>query len=172
MSRIQQKKFTRTPRLSPQEARKELIKGIHELIRTLRELFKRNHQLASAIDEAYEYLLEDQIRLIPNDWIRGSYETFDMMRGMVLCVDFIKLNEVIQTRSSKVWFNMDCYSFIVNHMFNAITDGGNTRAVCENLMQIFRPLCDCIDHIFMHPEEFVQRLADVCGNDKEHGDIF
>ena len=172
MSRNQSTKFIRAPKLSPKEAREELIKGIHNLLRVIRELFKRNHKLASSIDEAYGYLLEDQLRLIPCDWISGCYDTYQMLRGMIDCIDFNKLNVVIQTRSSKVWFNMDSYGFIVNHMFNAFGNQTNARAICENLMQIFRPLCDCIDHIFMHPEEFVQRLADVCGNTKEHADIF
>lgn len=172
MSSVQQKRYTRRARLSPKESRTRLISDIHALIKTLREIFKNNHKLASSIDEAYEYLIEDQIRLIPNDWICGAYETCDMLKGMVLCIDFRKLNEVIQTRSSKVWFHMDCYTFIINDMFRALEDQGNTRAVLENLMQIFKPLCNCIDHIFMHPEEFVQRLADVCGNATEHNDIF
>ena len=164
--------FTKRQRLPPKESREALIKDIHSLIKILREIFRNNRKLSSSIDEAYEYLIEDQIRLIPNDWICGAYETCDMLKGMIMCFDFIKLNEVIQTRSSKVWFHMDCYSFIINDMFRALHDQGNTRAVLENLMQIFKPLCNCIDHIFMHPEEFVQRLADVCGNTKENADIF
>lgn len=172
MSRTSNQKMTKRPRLPPKESRERLIKDIHSLIKNLREIFKHNHQLASSIDEAYEYLLEDQIRLIPNDWICGAYETCDMLKGMVMCFDFKKLNEVIQTRSSKVWFHMDCYNFIIQDMFRALVDQGNTRAVLENLMQVFKPLCNCIDHIFMHPEEFVQRLADVCGDMDENGDIF
>jgi hypothetical protein len=164
--------FTKRPRLSPKASREKLIEDIHSLIKTLREIFKNNRKLSSSIDEAYEYLLEDQIRLIPNDWICGAYETCDMLKGIIMCFDFIGLNKVIQTRASKVWFRMDCYDFIINDMFRALTDQGNTRAVLENLMQVFKPLCNCIDYIFMHPEEFVQRLADVCGKTKENGDIF
>ena len=171
MSSVSRSTLKRRARLPPKESRENLIKGIHDLIRILREIFRNNHKLASSIDEAYEFLIEDQIRLIPNDWICGAYETFDMLKGMVLCFDFRRLNEVIQTRSSKVWFHMDCYNFIIKDMFRAVTDN-NTRAVLENLMQIFKPLCNCIDHIFMHPEEFVQRLADVCGNATENADIF
>ena len=165
-------KVIRAHRLTPKESKEQLIKDVHELIRILREIFKRNHKLASSIDVAYEYLLEDQIRLIPNDWLCGACETFTMMKGLFGCVDFNKVNRVIQSSVSKVWFQMDSYKFIINDMFRALEDQGNTRTVCENLMQIFRPICNCIDHIFMHPEEFVQRLADVCGTQTEHADIF
>ena len=131
--------FTKRQRLPPKESREKLIKDVHSLIKVLREIFRNNRKLSASIDEAYEYLIEDQIRLIPNDWICGAYETCDMLKGMVMCLDFVKLNEVIQTRSSKVWFHMDCYNFIINDMFRALTDQGNTRAVLENLMQIFKP---------------------------------
>ena len=158
-------------RLSPKESRQGLIDGVSRFLHTMRQVFRNNRVLYESIDDAYAMLLADQIRIIPNDWIVGSYETFMMLEGMVNCFDFRKLNNVIQNSCSKIWFAVDSYSFMVNHMFKALDVSPDARAICTNLMKIFIPLCNCIDHIFAHPEEFVQRLADLSETD-ENNDIF
>lgn len=164
-------KFQRKPKLSPEEARKALITGVTRFISILRELFRNNGKLAKNIDPAYAMVLEQQIKLIPKDWIVGSYETFNMLEGMINCFNFNKLNEVIQTSCSKIWFQIDSYSFVMNYMLSAFDLGPEAKAICENLMSIFKPLCDCIDHIFAYPEEFCQRLADL-SETTDYDDIF
>lgn len=164
-------KCVRRKKLEPKEARDEMIKTIKNFIKLLREIFRKNRKLASSIDEAYELLLEDQIRLIPNNWIVGTNETVYMLKGMIESIDFIKMNRVIQTSCSKIWFDVDSYSFVVNYLFKALDVSPNAYSVCCNLMEIFRPLCNCIDHIFSHPEEMMQRMADISVT-KENADIF
>ena len=85
-------RYVRKKKLEPKQARIEMIKTIRDFIRILRELFRKNRKLSDDIDEAYECLIEDQIRLIPNDWIVGVNETVDMLKGMILAINFDKLN--------------------------------------------------------------------------------
>ena len=151
--------------------RKRFKKELHEFICKFREIYRLNYEIYSGIDIAFEQIIMDQINLIPDAWIKGVYETWSMLVGMSECIDFHKLDNVIQKNCSKIWFSVNSYNFVLGYI-ESQGFSKNVMAILRNLMSEFKPLFKCIDYMFAHPEEVVHRMAMVSDMDnKEFGDI-
>lgn len=159
--------------LTPQQARVNLIAGTSEVIKIFRIIYSNNRKIVDSLDEAYEEMIIQQIKFIPNDWIKGCCETFYMIRGLILCMDFKKMNDTVFSKGicSKLWFDIDSFEFVKNYLIKTNKYGKRTETLLEDMLNVFRPICNCIDHIFAHPIEIMDKVASIY-HTTDYNDIF
>lgn len=159
--------------LTPEKARELLIKGICEALRLCRFLYKGNTKILEQIDEAYEAVLVQNIKFIPKDWIVGCYKTYYTTRRAVLCFDFRKVYDAVFCNDifARLWFPINSFSFIHDYMIKTSKYSDRTEHLLEEVLNVFRPICMCIDHMAAHPKEIMERVLDLY-DCVENDDIF
>ena len=136
---------------------REIIIEVRKIISMLRNIIENDKYLLSLIDEDYEQILLDDLRLIPAQFDEQILMSIKILVCFIKSIDVKKLlNEFINIGLQNN-INIDVYKMVVNNIKSINYDNDNKQRIL-NIITKLKPLFVVINKLISEPYTTLNKL--------------
>lgn len=136
---------------------REIIVEVRKIISMLRNIIENDKYLLSLIDEDYEQILLDDLRLIPAQFDEQILMSIKILVCFIKSIDVKKLLNEFTSIGLQNNINIDVYKMVVNNIKSINYDNDNKQRVL-NIITKLKPLFVVINKLISEPYTTLNKL--------------
>lgn len=150
---------------------RELLSELHSIMEVLRSVFTDDKVISRSIDESYEKVLIEDLKLVPEQFDEEILQYVKAVKIIVANINYRNIYDGLKTLGPKgenVGFETDTY-YGAEKILSKFDMSRSDRARIMNVMIKLKPIFVCLDRIFMVPFKMLRKVVEM--NDDRYGDI-
>lgn len=136
---------------------REIIIEVRKIISMLRNIIENDKHLLSLIDEDYEQILLDDLRLIPTQFDEQILISIKTLVCFIKSIDVRKLLNEFTNIGLQNNINIDVYKMVVNNIKSINYDNDNKQRIL-NIITKLKPLFVVINKLISEPYATLNKL--------------
>lgn len=136
---------------------REIIIEVRKIISMLRNIIENDKYLLSLIDEDYEQILLDDLRLMPAQFDEQILMSIKILVCFMKSIDVKKLLNEFTNIGLQNNINIDVYKMVVNNIKSINYDNDNKQRVL-NIITKLKPLFVVINKLISEPYTTLNKL--------------
>lgn len=147
-----------------------IFREIHQIFDVIRQLVHDNRVLYNSIDEAYESILLDDLKLVPEQFDSDILKIVRAVKTIFTNINYKNISQGIDDITGGILsFNLNTFEQFKKG-FEKIEMPRKDKSRILNIVSKFRPLFSAIDAMLAEPLVYIRRAAAL--SDNQYDDIF
>ena len=147
-----------------------ILQEVHNAFNVVRQLVHDDRSLYSSIDEAYESILIEDLKLVPEQYDEDILKIIRSVKLILTNINYSNISKGIDDITGGfLHFNVNTYEEFKKGL-NKIDMVKKDRLRLLNLVSKFRPLFTAIDAMLAEPLIYIKKAAQLSNN--QYSDIF
>ena len=138
---------------------RQVFNEIHNIFNIVRQLVYENRVLYDSIDESYEEVLTNDLKLVPEQFDSYILKAINTVKLVVSNINFTNIsNGINDIYTSVLHFHVNTFNkFLEGLAYIKLTK--QEMLSVKNLTIKFKPLFNCIDAICADPIAYIHKIA-------------
>ena len=147
-----------------------ILNEIHTIFNVIRQLVHDNRTLYDSIDEAYESVLIEDLKLIPEQYDEDILKIIRSVKVIFSNINYSAISQGIDgITGGMLHFDVNTYNKF-KEGFNKIDMNKKDKARINNIVSKFKPLFNAIDSMLAEPLVYIRKAAQMSSS--QYDDIF
>ena len=136
-----------------------ILNEIHSIFNIIRQLVHENRRLYDSIDESYEEILIEDLKLIPEQCDDDILKIIHSIKLIITNINFTAISQGIDDLTGGILhFNVNTYNVFKDGL-NKIDLSKKDKARINNIVSKFKPLFSAIDEMLSEPLIYIRKIA-------------
>ena len=147
-----------------------ILNEIHSAFNIVRQLVHDNRTLYDSIDESYEEILIEDLKLVPEQYDEDILKIIRSVKIILSNINYSAISQGIDDiTGGMLHFNVNTYNEFKEGL-NKIDMNKKDKARINNIVSKFRPLFSSIDAMLAEPLVYIRKAAQL--SNTQYDDIF